>query len=96
MIVVLSNKDDSKALLLEAQRQRLTDGDFVFFLLQHFEVSETVSPVCLHRPHCLSHCSGHWRQEEKKHREKFRYFRFTIELQPKVKIKQSLGSFFCK
>lgn len=50
MIVVLSNKDDSRALLLEAHRQRLTDGDFVFFLVQHFEVSETDSPVCLHLP----------------------------------------------
>lgn len=51
MIVVLSNKDDSRALLLEAQRQRLNNGDFVFFLLQHFEVSETDSaPVCLSAP----------------------------------------------
>lgn len=61
MIVVLSNKDDSTALLLEAERQRLTDGDFVFFLLQHFEVSETDSPVCLHSPGCLSACSCDWR-----------------------------------
>lgn len=54
MIVVLSNKDDSTALLLEAERQRLTNGDFVFFLLQHFEVSETDSPVCLtHLTVCL-------------------------------------------
>ncbi|XP_075896627.1 guanylate cyclase 2G [Nelusetta ayraudi] len=37
VIVVLSNKDDSTALLLEAERQRLTHGDFVFFLVQHFE-----------------------------------------------------------
>lgn len=56
MIVVLSNKDDSRALLLEAERQRLTDGDFVFFLLQHFEVSETDSPVCLHSPTRLPVC----------------------------------------
>lgn len=65
MIVVLSNKDDSRALLLEAHRQRLTDGDFVFFLVQHFEVSGTDSPFCLHWPHCMSHCFYHWSQEEK-------------------------------
>lgn len=59
MIVVLSNKDDSRALLLEAERQRLTDGDFVFFLLQHFEVSEPES-VFTPLPDCLSACSCDW------------------------------------
>lgn len=28
------------ALLLEAERQGLMNGDYVFFLMQHFEVSE--------------------------------------------------------
>ncbi|XP_049916915.1 guanylate cyclase 2G [Epinephelus moara] len=42
VIVVLTNKDDSMALLLEAERQGLMNGDFVFFLLQHFEVSGSV------------------------------------------------------
>ncbi|XP_075314341.1 guanylate cyclase 2G [Odontesthes bonariensis] len=37
VIVVLSNKEDSMALLLEAQRQGLMNGDYVFFLVQHFE-----------------------------------------------------------
>lgn len=39
MIVVLTNKEDSTALLLEAERQGLSNGDYVFFLVQHFEVS---------------------------------------------------------
>ncbi|XP_056222640.1 guanylate cyclase 2G [Seriola aureovittata] len=42
VIVVLSNKEDSMALLLEAARQGLMNGDYVFFLVQHFEVSGTV------------------------------------------------------
>ncbi|XP_072230081.1 guanylate cyclase 2G [Leuresthes tenuis] len=37
VIVVLTNKEDSVALLLEAQRQGLMNGDYVFFLVQHFE-----------------------------------------------------------
>lgn len=44
MIVVLTNKEDSIALLLEAERRGLMNGDYVFFLVQHFEVSgDTVS-----------------------------------------------------
>lgn len=39
VIVVLTNKEDSTALLLEAERQGLSNGDYVFFLVQHFEVS---------------------------------------------------------
>lgn len=39
VIVVLTNKEDSMALLLEAERQGLSNGDYVFFLVQHFEVS---------------------------------------------------------
>lgn len=30
------------ALLLEAERQGLMNGDYVFFLVQHFEVSGSV------------------------------------------------------
>ncbi|KAM9837894.1 guanylate cyclase 2G [Aulostomus maculatus] len=42
VIVVLTNKEDSLALLLEAERQGLMTGDYVFFLVQHFEVSGSV------------------------------------------------------
>ncbi|XP_053719590.1 guanylate cyclase 2G [Synchiropus splendidus] len=37
VIVVLTNKDDSLSLLMEAERQGLMNGDYVFFLVQHFE-----------------------------------------------------------
>ncbi|XP_026171889.1 guanylate cyclase 2G [Mastacembelus armatus] len=37
VIVVLTNSEDSMALLLEAERQGLMNGDYVFFLVQHFE-----------------------------------------------------------
>lgn len=37
--MILTNKDDSMALLLEAEQQGLMKGDYVFFLVQHFEVS---------------------------------------------------------
>lgn len=40
VIVVLTNREDSISLLLEAERQGLMNGDYVFFLVQHFEVSE--------------------------------------------------------
>ncbi|KAM8836929.1 guanylate cyclase 2G [Spinachia spinachia] len=39
VIVVLTNSMDSMALLLEAERQGLMKGDYVFFLVQHFEDS---------------------------------------------------------
>lgn len=42
MIVILTNKEDSLALLLEAEQQGLMNGDYVFFLVQHFEVSGSV------------------------------------------------------
>ncbi|XP_059180394.1 guanylate cyclase 2G [Centropristis striata] len=42
VIVVLTNSEDSMSLLLEAERQGLMNGDYVFFLVQHFEVSGTV------------------------------------------------------
>ncbi|KAF7654849.1 hypothetical protein LDENG_00064170, partial [Lucifuga dentata] len=37
VIVVLTNSEDSMALLLEAERQGLMNGEYVFFLVQHFE-----------------------------------------------------------
>ncbi|XP_060884872.1 guanylate cyclase 2G isoform X2 [Labrus mixtus] len=37
VIVVLTNRDDSMALLLEADKQGMMNGDYVFFLVQHFE-----------------------------------------------------------
>ncbi|XP_040885398.1 guanylate cyclase 2G [Toxotes jaculatrix] len=37
VIVVLTNREDSIAVLLEAERQGLMNGDYVFFLVQHFE-----------------------------------------------------------
>lgn len=54
-------------LLLEAERQGLMNGDYVFFLVQHFEVSGGVVSknfqlktvhfwLCVHG-HVISHCS---------------------------------------
>nr|XP_020472207.1 guanylate cyclase 2G-like [Monopterus albus] len=37
VIVVLTNSEDSMALLLEAEKQGMMNGDYIFFLLQHFE-----------------------------------------------------------
>uniref|UniRef100_A0A3Q3DDF4 Guanylate cyclase n=1 Tax=Hippocampus comes TaxID=109280 RepID=A0A3Q3DDF4_HIPCM len=45
VIVVLTNKEDSLTLLFEAERQGLMGGDYVFFLVQHFEVSGGVDNV---------------------------------------------------
>lgn len=42
VIVILTNKEDSMALLLEAEQQGLMNGDYIFFLVQHFEVSGSV------------------------------------------------------
>ncbi|XP_076007873.1 guanylate cyclase 2G [Genypterus blacodes] len=42
VIVVLTNSEDSMGLMLEAERQGLMNGEYVFFLVQHFEVSGTV------------------------------------------------------
>lgn len=42
VIVILTNTDDSMALLLEAEQLGLMKGDYVFFLVQHFEVSGSV------------------------------------------------------
>ncbi|XP_010862370.2 guanylate cyclase 2G [Esox lucius] len=37
VIVVMTNSEDATNLFLEAERQGLMTGDYVFFLLQHFE-----------------------------------------------------------
>ena len=42
VIVVLANSQDSLSILLEAGQQGLMNGEYVFFLLQHFEVSGSV------------------------------------------------------
>ncbi|KAK0131925.1 Guanylate cyclase 2G [Merluccius polli] len=42
VIVVLANSEDSFSMLLEAERQGLMNGEYVFFLVQHFEVSGSV------------------------------------------------------
>lgn len=40
--MILTNKEDCMALLLEAEQQGLMNGDYIFFLVQHFEVSGSV------------------------------------------------------
>ncbi|XP_056152688.1 guanylate cyclase 2G-like [Lampris incognitus] len=42
VIVMLANTEDSMALLMEAEQQGLINGDYVFFLVRHFEVSGNV------------------------------------------------------
>ena len=42
VIVVLANSQDSLSILLEADQQGLMNGEYVFFLVQHFEVSDSV------------------------------------------------------
>ncbi|XP_055085369.1 guanylate cyclase 2G [Periophthalmus magnuspinnatus] len=37
VIVVITNSEDSMSLLMEAERQGLMNGDYIFFLVQHFE-----------------------------------------------------------
>ncbi|XP_028332666.1 guanylate cyclase 2G [Gouania willdenowi] len=37
VVVVLTNREDAISLLMEAERQGLMNGDYVFFLVQHFE-----------------------------------------------------------
>lgn len=39
VVVVLANAGDSTSLMIEAQRQGLMNGDYVFLLVQQFEVS---------------------------------------------------------
>ncbi len=60
VIVVLTNKEDSVALVLEAERQGLMNGDYVFFLVQNFEVTgsmvgKTFTTNILHIFHNSSH-----------------------------------------
>ena len=42
VIVVLATSQDALSILLEAGLQGLMNGEYVFFLLQHFEVSGSV------------------------------------------------------
>lgn len=42
VIVVLSNAEDTSAILHEAVRQRLMNGEYLFLLVQQFEVSGNV------------------------------------------------------
>ncbi|KAG7272810.1 hypothetical protein CRUP_025790 [Coryphaenoides rupestris] len=37
VIVMLANSEDSVSMLLEAERQGLMNGEYVFFMVQHFE-----------------------------------------------------------
>lgn len=55
VIVVLTNREDSMTLLLEAERQGLMNGDYVFFLVQHFEVSGSVVSKTLKRINSYTH-----------------------------------------
>lgn len=48
VIVILTNSKDSMTLLLEADRQGLMNGDYMFFLVQHFEVSGSVVSKTFH------------------------------------------------
>ncbi|XP_051969089.1 guanylate cyclase 2G-like [Xyrauchen texanus] len=43
VVIVLANAEDSTALMMEAQRQGLVNGEYVFLLVQQFEVSGKVS-----------------------------------------------------
>ena len=58
MIVVLTNSEDAMALLMEAERQGLMDGDYVFFLVQHFEVSGSVVSKTFQTPVTHTFISG--------------------------------------
>lgn len=42
VIIVLSNAEDSIKLVMEAERQGLMNGEYVFLLVQQFEVSGNV------------------------------------------------------
>ncbi|XP_036400370.1 guanylate cyclase 2G [Megalops cyprinoides] len=45
IIVVLSSTADATTLMLEAEKQHLTNGEYVFFIVQQFEVSGTVDNI---------------------------------------------------
>lgn len=42
MVVVLANAEDSISLMIEAEKQGLMNGEYVFLLVQQFEVSGKV------------------------------------------------------
>lgn len=42
VIIVLSNAEDSTKLVMEAENQGLMNGEYVFLLVQQFEVSGNV------------------------------------------------------
>lgn len=42
VIIVISNAEDSTKLVMEAERQGLMNGEYVFLLVQEFEVSGNV------------------------------------------------------
>lgn len=42
VIIVLCNAEDSTRLVMEADRQGLMNGEYVFLLVQQFEVSGNV------------------------------------------------------
>lgn len=42
VIIVLSNAEDSTKLVMEAEKQGLMNGEYVFLLVQQFEVSGNV------------------------------------------------------
>lgn len=42
VIIVLSNAEDATKLVMEAERQGLMNGEYVFLLVQQFEVSGNV------------------------------------------------------
>lgn len=49
MIVIVTNTEDAMAILLEAEKQGLMNGEYVFFLVQQFEIFNNVvsTPRCL-------------------------------------------------
>ncbi len=42
VVVVLANTEDTTSLMIEAQKQGLMNGEYVFLLVQQFEVSGKV------------------------------------------------------
>lgn len=45
VVVVLANAEDSTAMMIEAQKLGLMSGEYVFLLVQQFEVSGKVVSV---------------------------------------------------
>lgn len=42
VVVVLANAEDTMSLMIEAQKQGLMNGEYIFLLVQQFEVSGKV------------------------------------------------------